>query len=72
MKTHLSDKSIIKIIGIIVIMLIIGLGILFNCSSCCIVSDIQYTIEHKGEPVIFTVPYYVHIVYTNDSTLLDQ
>ena len=70
MKIH--DKSIQKLLIGIVLILVIGLTILFSFSSCCVVQDIQYTIEHRGEPVTFTVPYFVEIVYTNDSTLLDQ
>ena len=47
--------------------------LLILCSGCCIAYDIQETIEmnRRGEKVRNTLPYFVEVVYTNDSTLLN-
>lgn len=60
-----------RILKLIILAIIIGVGILVWFTSCCVWHDIDYSIHHwKTEDV--DSPYFVKVEYTQDSTKLDK
>jgi len=66
----MKEKHITKYLTGVFLVIFLTLCCLFTCSCRAIAYDIRYTIDHKGEPIPNTMPYYVE--FEDDSTLVDQ